>query len=270
MTKGGHSSVSAGSTLPTNRTTRTVGSVPGGTIDFSRSAVARYLQLAALFRRRIDSGEWAVGKQIPTVEELALQCGVARATVRQALDQLEADGLILRFRAKGTFVRESAKQNLWCEVRTDWSGMLLAREGATIEVLDSSIAGSLPGPLEGFGEAAKSYRVLRRRHWRGELPFLLASVYIDKRLSRRISDRALREKTALRLIADIPGLKIAEARQSLTIGTADPEVATQLQIALNAPVAFVRRIAVDAAGTIVLLADGIYRGDVVRMDMKLK
>ena len=39
---------------------------------------------------------------------------------------------------------------------------------------------------------------------------------------------------------------------------------------LNAPVAFVRRIAVDAQGIIVLLADGIYRGDLVRMDMKLK
>ncbi len=240
------------------------------TIDFSRSAVARYLQLAALFRRRVASGQWAVGNQIPTVEELAAQCGVARATVRQALDQLEVDGLIQRFRAKGTFVRECPEQNLWCEVRTDWSGMLLARDGARIEVLDSRVVAELPGPLAGSGIAAPAYRLLRRRHWRGKTPFLLASVYVEKRLSRRISERALREKTALKLIADIPGLEIFEARQTLTIGTADPEVASYLEIALNAPVAFVRRVAVDANGAIVLLADGIYRGDVVRMDMKLK
>lgn len=242
----------------------------GAAIDFSRSAVSRYLQLAALFRGRIDSGSWPVGHQIPTVEELAAQCGVARATVRQALDQLEADGLIQRFRAKGTFVRESRKQDLWCEVGTDWSGMLLVRDGARIEVLDSSVVASLPGPPEKFGAAAPSYRLLRRRHWRAGTPFLLAGVFVEKAIARRIPERAFREKTALGLIADVPRLKIAQARQTLMIGTADPEIAARLDIALNAPVAFVRRVAVDAMGTIVLLADGVYRGDVVRMDMKLK
>ena len=44
--------------------------------------------------------------QIPTVDELAEECGVARLTIRQALDQLESDGIIQRFRAKGTFVRK--------------------------------------------------------------------------------------------------------------------------------------------------------------------
>ena len=61
---------------------------------------------------------WAVGQQIPTVEELAAECGVARATIRQALDLLEGEGLIERYRAKGTFVRERAHEQLWCEVAT--------------------------------------------------------------------------------------------------------------------------------------------------------
>ena len=73
-------------------------------INLDQSAVSRYLQLATLFRRRVETGEWAVGSQIPTVDELAEECGVARLTIRQALDQLESDGIIQRFRAKGTFV----------------------------------------------------------------------------------------------------------------------------------------------------------------------
>lgn len=263
-------SLNRGLAASLGRSAAGMGATSLSTIDFSRSAIARYLQLAALFRRRITSGEWPVGQQIPTVEELAARCGVARATVRQALDQLEADGLIERFRAKGTFVRESPKPNLWCEVNSDWSGMLLARDGATIEVLSSMKVPRLPGPIDGEAAAAPAYRLLRRRHWRDNIPFLITSVYVEQRLSNRIPERAFREKTALRLIADIPGLKIAQARQSLTIGTADPEVARQLEIALNAPIAMVRRIAVDHRGVIVLLADGIYRGDVVRMDIKLK
>ena len=74
-------------------------------VDLSRSAVSRYIQLASLFRRRIQAGQWQVGAQIPTVEELAAECGVARATIRQALDILQIEGLIERYRAKGTFVR---------------------------------------------------------------------------------------------------------------------------------------------------------------------
>ena len=51
---------------------------------------------------------------------------------------------------------------------------------------------------------------------------------------------------------------------------ADVEVAAALQIPLNAPVAHVHRAAIDSGGNLVLVANGIYRGDVVRLDVKLK
>ena len=48
------------------------------------------------------------------------------------------------------------------------------------------------------------------------------------------------------------------------------ESAAALNLPLNAPVAYVHRAAVDARGVLVLVADGIYRGDVVRLEVKLK
>jgi GntR family transcriptional regulator len=239
-------------------------------VDFSRSAVARYIQLASLFRRRVQSGQWAVGHQIPTVEELAVQCGVARATIRQALDRLEDEGLIERYRAKGTFVRERAQEQLWCEVATDWSGLLMSRAGASIEVLSyerGAQPSRLPHPI---GTLAPSYCRVRRRHSRHGVPFLIADLFIDARAARRIPKKVLETKTALRLVADIPGVKIKAARQTLTIGTADIEVAEALNIPLNAPTACVYRSVVDQAGCLVFIGEGIYRGDQVRIDMKLK
>jgi GntR family transcriptional regulator len=241
-------------------------------VDLSRSAVSRYIQLATLFRRRIEQGAWRVGDQIPTVDELAVDCGVARATIRQALDLLEAEGLIERFRAKGTFVRSvPAANRLWCEVETDWSGLLRSREGAEIEILGDTPG--IPGsdlPLVEGGEPAASYRHIRRRHWRDGQPFLLADVYLDERLYPKVSAQDLRSKTALKLVAGIPGVRIADARQTLTIGTADVETAAALQLQLNAPVAHVRRAAISPRGVLLLVADGIYRGDVVRIDIKLR
>jgi GntR family transcriptional regulator len=241
-----------------------------GTIDLNRSAVSRYIQLSTLFRRRIEQGVWKLGQQIPTVDELAAECGVARATIRQALDQLEQDGLIERYRAKGTFVRKAPANRLWCEVETDWSGLLRSREGAEIEILGDSSGHDAAAVPDSIGQPAPRYRHIRRRHWRDGQPFLLADVWLDERLSDRITEEDLRTRTALRLVSGLPGVKIADARQTLTIGAADVEAAAALQLPLNAPVAHVHRAAVDEAGVLVLVADGIYRGDVVRIDIKLR
>lgn len=238
--------------------------------DLSRSAVARYIQLATLFRRRIESGQWKVGEQIPVVDSLAAECGVARATIRQALGLLENEGLISRARAKGTFVMHRPQEQLWCEVETDWNGLLSSRQGATIEVLSSENVKApllVPHPV---GELAPSYRHLRRRHTREGVPFLLADVYIDQRLTKKIPAAAYSTKTALRLVAAIEGVKITDARQTLTIGSADIETAQLLRVPLNAPVAHVNRSAVDQNGDLILIANGIYRGDLVRVDVKLR
>jgi GntR family transcriptional regulator len=69
------------------------------------SPVLLYLQLSGFFRERITSGEWSRGIQIPTEAELCESYDVSRTTVRQALVLLERDGLLLRGRGKGTFVR---------------------------------------------------------------------------------------------------------------------------------------------------------------------
>ena len=40
-------------------------------LDLQGSRLPRYIQLATLFRRRIESGQWPIGHQLPTVDELA-------------------------------------------------------------------------------------------------------------------------------------------------------------------------------------------------------
>jgi methanogenic corrinoid protein MtbC1/DNA-binding transcriptional regulator YhcF (GntR family) len=57
---------------------------------------------------RIHSGELAPGLRLPPHTQLAATFGVAPLTVRQVLAHLEADGLIVRERGRGTFVRAAA------------------------------------------------------------------------------------------------------------------------------------------------------------------
>ncbi|MGI5491751.1 GntR family transcriptional regulator [Microtetraspora malaysiensis] len=65
-----------------------------------------YQQVAAELRKAIYMGALGPGDQIPTEAELMETHRVSRNTVRLALGELENEGLILRMRRRGTFVRE--------------------------------------------------------------------------------------------------------------------------------------------------------------------
>ncbi len=238
-------------------------------IDLTRSSVARYIQLATLFRRRIELGQWAAGAQIPTVDDLSVQCGVARATIRQALGLLEAEGLITRHRAKGTFVSHQVREHLWLEMTTDWRGLMNAREGASIEVLESATVHALPQRLHDVGTPAPAYRRLRRRHSRDGQAFLVADVFVEAEFHRLIPPEAFTTTTAMRLTTFLPG-GVGRVQQTITVGTADLEAASLLDVPLNAAVCLVDRSVADEHDRLVLLSKGTYRGDLVRMDVRLK
>jgi GntR family transcriptional regulator len=63
-----------------------------------------YLQLYAILRNKIDSGEWAVDSQMPTEEELCKTYEISKATVRIAIAELARQGYLSRRQGKGTFV----------------------------------------------------------------------------------------------------------------------------------------------------------------------
>lgn len=235
-----------------------------------KSNVSRYIQLAGLFRQRIESGEWEVGSKIPTVKELSEQCGVATMTIRQALATLEKDGLIARYRAKGTFVLDRPKRDLWCEVKTDWTGMLIARDNAKIQILGDERNVPLPRYEGHIGNPAPAYRHLRRVHIRDGITFLLADIYVDERLCQYIDEADYGKVTAMRLVSDIPGQTIADANQVVTIGSADLETSDILNVSIGEPIAKVQRMAVNQHGDIILLANGLYRGDMMKIEFKLR
>jgi GntR family transcriptional regulator, transcriptional repressor for pyruvate dehydrogenase complex len=55
-----------------------------------------YKAISELIEQRIVSGEIKPGVQLPTEQELAQQFGVNRSTVREAIRQLEQEGLVER------------------------------------------------------------------------------------------------------------------------------------------------------------------------------
>ncbi|MGE5551810.1 MAG: GntR family transcriptional regulator [Bacteroidota bacterium] len=66
-------------------------------------AIPKYHRLKEHLRERILRGEFKRGDQLPSENTLAKQFRVSRHTIRQALGDLENDGLIYREQGRGTF-----------------------------------------------------------------------------------------------------------------------------------------------------------------------
>jgi DNA-binding GntR family transcriptional regulator len=66
-------------------------------------------QVAADIERDIRSGALAAGARLPTEDELAAQYGVARNTVRRAVEDLRERGLLETFHGRGTYVASLAR-----------------------------------------------------------------------------------------------------------------------------------------------------------------
>ena len=239
-------------------------------VDLSRSRVAIYLQLATLFRNWIASKKWPVGGRIPNVDDLAVEFAVARGTIREALGLLEAEGLLARFRAKGTFVRSAPVEVVPHKLAIDWGSLISAHAGAEIQILSSQTLKELPAEFRDYGHAVKKYQMMRRIHLREGAPYLLGTFYLDYELYKQGSPAQFRQRPTLPILHQIAADRIGKARQRMTIGMADVETAGLLRIPLNSPVAFVSRIALDRKGSIIYIGEGIYRGDAVQLDIDLR
>ncbi|MEX5623926.1 GntR family transcriptional regulator, partial [Pseudomonas syringae] len=56
-------------------------------------------------RERIVMGDWKVGQRLPTEPELALQLGISRNTVREAMRVLAFSGLVEIRQGDGSYLR---------------------------------------------------------------------------------------------------------------------------------------------------------------------
>ena len=70
-----------------------------------------YFQLLEILTGHIENGEWKVGTQIPTEDQLCGRYNVSKATVRLAVAELVSLGYLKKFQGKGTFVRRKKPGN---------------------------------------------------------------------------------------------------------------------------------------------------------------
>jgi len=236
---------------------------------FGSTPIPRYVQLAELIRQRVAKGHWPAGSLLPSIEQLMTEFDVARVTVRQAIALLADENILSPQRGRGTSIIGKPGTRRRLRVETTLDALVAMYSGDKPD--HATLAKRISNPVltEKDGIAAPKYYYLRRVHSRNGERYCVISIYIDYRVFRRAANRFRRE-LALPVLTSLKGLKIAEARQTLTISSADVETSRLLGIPLNAPMGEVRRVMCAPDRTVIYLAEVNYRGDYIHLEMNLK
>lgn len=227
-----------------------------------------YVQFASLLRTRIDQGDWPIGHCLPALSALAAQFSVAVITVRQAIALLESEGLLERRQGAGTFVIGRTAAADWLRLGATWSALLTQLQDVGVQVINRDVSDLQPRLQPAEGRPAAQYRCQSRLHQRDHRPFCLMDLYLDEAIHRLDPERFDRE-LVLPAMTQLVGERISRAWQTVRVAKADPWVATQLGLDVGDPIAKVRRLVVDRDDVVMYLAEIVYRGDVLRIDMNL-
>jgi len=229
-----------------------------------------YVELAALIRRRIRSGELLPGSRLPSFESLASEFDVAVVTARNAVAMLEQEGLVLRRQGRGTFVTDEAGRagQILLRLESNWESLLSLIEDTSTVLLSSTDENGCPLAEPGDGEHPRAYRRLQRLHSSRGIAYAVLDIYLDREIFRR-APRRFETELVIPMLERMRGVRLASALQRLTIGTADMSVAALLGIPVNAAVGEVRRVLVDTRGSVVYAGLATYRADAVRLERRI-
>ncbi|GAA4664665.1 GntR family transcriptional regulator [Streptomyces chumphonensis] len=200
--------------------------------------------------------------RLPTEEALAEHYGVSVLTMRQALKELETEGLITRYRRRGTFIEPDARRGRPVRLLGSVDAIVAQQSGEDTTLLGHGPA-PVPAELAEFfpGRAeAVAYRRLRRDRTSGEATNWAENL-LRPDVAARVDPDALRRMPMTKLLRDEVGVRISRITDTVEARLADPETARLLDVPLLSPILHYTGVTLDEEGRVVDVARIHYRGD---------
>ena len=225
-----------------------------------KSPIPLHIQAENLLRALISDPQYQGGKFIPNEVELAKRLAISRTTLRQALNKLVYEGLLIRKKGVGTKVANvavSSKSMNWMS----FSQEMKAR-GIPIKNFELHLSWVFPDEkIADFFEIKTDKKILKLERLRGkpEGPFVYFVSYFHPRVgltgeedfSRPLYD--ILEKDHL-IIAQL-------SKEEISAKAADKLIAGKLDLEIGSPVLFRKRFVYDQAERPIEYNLGYYTAD---------
>ncbi len=224
--------------------------------------VPLYNQLKELLRAQILDGTYPAESRMPSESELGDQFQVSRITVRQALGDLQKEGLIFKIHGKGTFVaKPKAFQNVSTLQGLAESLSQLGHEvinqllGVKFIAADTRIAERLQ-----LNEGDRVAEITRVRLINRE-PVSLEISYVLADIGEKLQKADLITRDIFLILENDLQLNLGHADLAIDAVLADSELTNALNVEEGAPIMRIERLTHTAAGQPIDFEFLYYRGD---------
>jgi GntR family transcriptional regulator len=234
------------------------------------SAAPLYSQLKELLRTRILNGSYPSHSQMPSESELGKAYKVSRITVRQALNDLQKEGLIFKIHGKGTFVaKPKAFQNV-----SRLQGLAESMSQMGYEVINqlrsfkfinanSTVAQRLNLAEGTLVAEIKRVRLVNRE------PISLETTYVLENIGKQLEKSDLVTRDIFLIIENDCAIALGHADLAIDSALAPAELAHALGVEEGSPILRIERLTHASNGTPIDFEYLYYRGDAFQYRLRI-
>src|SRR5579862_3586052 len=233
-----------------------------GLVDGERPArprVPKYYLVKQELLKRIEA--LRPGEALAAERILATELGTSRTTVRQAMQELVVEGRLERFRGSGTYVAQPklAQPLQLTSYTQDMRAKGLEPSSRLLHLGSIAADADLAERLH-IAPGVRVLRVERLRMANGE-PMAVETTHLAGKRFPRLRQHLERIGSLYTVLAEVYGVQLVTAEQSIETVLAGPHEAAILGTDVGLPLLMLARHSFDAAGEPVEWVRSVYRGD---------
>lgn len=240
------------------------------------SPVPVYFQIEMDLKQRIILQEWSIGQQLPGEMELAQQYDVSRITLRQALAELEKDGIIRKERGRGSFLAANPVPYInSLNYAVVSKGHLLQpsqEPEVRADILEQRLVTDLfPSVCEHLGLRPEDEAVYIKRlyHIDGR-PIAVSRSHLPVRLVPGMEGVQLIHNSVLETLEQVYHLQVDRVEDDIEAVRATPADRALLRCMQDTPLVLLHGTAYQKDGTALEYSNTLWSGDSVRFHLTLQ
>ena len=228
------------------------------------SPIPLYYQIEEWLRGQIARGELKPGDMLEAEIALSEQLGVSRLTLRQALNNLTNDGLLIRKRAKGTFIAPPRSKITFQREHLLGVTEVVTAEGQEVrsQVLEQKLIPAAGTLLEELKLTTQDMVILiRRLRSIGKEPIVIETTCHPYELFPELLQMNLTDASIYSILEEVYHARPRGALDSFVASVASKEEAQLLEIDPGAPVMRFQRTGYNQEGQPIEFTRSVYRAD---------
>jgi GntR family transcriptional regulator len=235
--------------------------------------IPKYLQISAWLKELIQTGRYKAGEKLPPEVQLSKMCDVNRNTVRQAISELTAAGLLRKEKGTGTFVATQARAELRQKLeRISSFSDFLQGSGIVQEtrLLHKSVEDAPDdiARLLFLGSNKKVITVQRVRVGDG-VPYIYEESYLPHGPFKDILEMDL-TGSMYHIISEQFGIVLARSKQTISAINLNTKIARILELPANAAGFFMETLTFDENSMPIEALYSYHRGDKYKLEIELE